>query len=134
MKRKRAAELMSEAIFGISAQVLQEFYAIATGPLRRIRLSESAALKWIERLELQPCLPVTASMVKNSILMSVRYRISYWDGAIIAAADGLRAKILYTEDLNHGQAYGGVTVVNSFIDRNAQTELHDNVQAQLAKD
>ncbi|WP_245435947.1 hypothetical protein [Mesorhizobium tamadayense] len=42
------------------------------------------------------------------------YEISYWDGAIIAAAERLGVKTLYTEDLNHGQAYGSVVAINPF--------------------
>ena len=46
--------------------------------------------------------------------MSVRFKISYWDGAIIAAAEALGAETLYTEDLNDGQLYGSVRVENPF--------------------
>ena len=42
------------------------------------------------------------------------FRISYWDAALIAAAERLDAPILYTEDLNHDQLYGSVRVVNPF--------------------
>jgi len=52
--------------------------------------------------------------VKRGIESAERYKISYWDGAIIAAAETLRAGILYTEDLNDGQLYGSVRVVNPF--------------------
>ena len=45
---------------------------------------------------------------------SERYRISFWDAAILAAAEALDAKVLYTEDLNDGQLYGSVRVVNLF--------------------
>jgi predicted nucleic acid-binding protein len=52
--------------------------------------------------------------VANGIAYSRRYQISYWDGAILAAAERLNAPILYTEDLNHDQTYGSVRVVNPF--------------------
>ncbi len=45
---------------------------------------------------------------------SERYRLSYWDGEIVAAAELMGAKTLYTEDLNDGQRYGGVCVCNPF--------------------
>ena len=41
--------------------------------------------------------------------------ISYWDAAIIVAASELRCDTLYTEDLNHGQIYNDVRVVNPFL-------------------
>jgi predicted nucleic acid-binding protein len=40
--------------------------------------------------------------------------LSYWDSAIVAAARSLNASVLYTEDLNHGQEYAGVHVLNPF--------------------
>lgn len=38
-----------------------------------------------------------------------------WDAAIVAAAHVLGTGILYAEDLNHGQMYDGVRVVNPFL-------------------
>ena len=35
--------------------------------------------------------------------------------AIIAAAERLRARVIYSEDLNHGQTYGSVRVENPFL-------------------
>lgn len=35
-------------------------------------------------------------------------------GAIIAAAERLGVRTLYTKDLNHGQAYGAVVAINPF--------------------
>ena len=46
--------------------------------------------------------------------VSRRFRIRYWDGAIVAAAEALGAATLYTEDLNNGQLYGSVRAVNPF--------------------
>lgn len=43
------------------------------------------------------------------------FMISNWDAAIVAAAKVAGAKTLYSEDLNHGQAYEGVTVHNPFL-------------------
>jgi len=47
-------------------------------------------------------------------LHAVRYGISYRDGAIVAAAECLGARTLFTEDLNHGQRYGSVQAVDPF--------------------
>ena len=70
----------------------------------------------------------------RSIEIARRYQISYWDAAIIAAAGELGATILYTEDLNHGQAYGTVTAINPFLDLPAQPGFHENRQTALTKD
>ena len=54
-------------------------------------------------------------MVIAGIDHARRYQLSYWDGAIIAAAERLGARVLYSEDLNHGQTYGSVRVENPFL-------------------
>jgi predicted nucleic acid-binding protein len=112
-KKKIAIELMGEAQFGLSAQVLQEFYTIATRKAD-FRMAADQALEWIENLEEFPCLPIDNGLVKTAAEASARYRISYWDGAILAAARAMEAPVLYSEDLNHGQNYDGVQVRNPF--------------------
>ena len=76
-------------------------------------------------LSQQHCLALDHGVVRSGIEVSKRYGISYWDGAIIAAAAALEAPILYTEHLNHGQAYGGVTVVNPFFEPAPPASLHE---------
>lgn len=58
--------------------------------------------------------PIDADLVRRAVALSHRHVISYWDAALIAAAERLDAPVLYTEDLNHGQLYGSVRVVNPF--------------------
>lgn len=112
-KRRRALQLIDDEDFATPAQVLQEFYVTVTRKVA-IRLPPTVALEWIEQLEAFPCLEIDAAIAKLGAEISERYRISYWDGAIVAAAGGVGAKTLFTEDLNHGQVYGGVLVVNPF--------------------
>ena len=113
LKRTRAIDLLDRA-FGLSTQVLQEFYVNATRKLA-IPLSPIEAIDWLDRLEKQPCVEVTMRLVRQAVVLSNRYRISYWDAAIVAAAEQLQAPILYTEDLSHGQSYGSVQVINPFV-------------------
>ena len=115
LKKTRAIDLLSGKQFGLSAQVLQEFYANATRKAD-CKMSPSVALDWIERLEEFVCIAVDTSLVKRAAAVSQRYKVSYWDGAILAAAEALGAPLLYTEDLNHGQVYGSVTAINPFIE------------------
>ncbi|MBZ5499992.1 MAG: PIN domain-containing protein [Acidobacteriia bacterium] len=115
-KRKRALDLIENENFGLSAQVLQEFYVTVVRKIQ-VPLSPVAAMEWIEQLESFPCLPVDSGFVKIAIETSVRHRLAYWDAAILTAAEILGAKILYSEDLNHGQQYGPVRVCNPFRPR-----------------
>jgi len=52
--------------------------------------------------------------VLRALEIEQQYQISFWDGLIINAAHSSGAEILYTEDLNDGQVFGGVWVVNPF--------------------
>lgn len=112
-KKTIAIELIDEKDFGLSAQVLQEFYNVATRKAD-FRMAPDQALEWIENFEEFPCVPTDVGLVKTAAETSARYRISYWDGAIVAAAEALGAPILYSEDLNNGQTYGSVRVINPF--------------------
>ena len=42
--------------------------------------------------------------------------MSYWDALIIAAAEAASCEIVWSEDMNDGQVYGGVTVRNPFAE------------------
>lgn len=101
--------------FGVSGQVLAEFYANATRK-GAPPLDPDVAREWVLRLSKKAFQPVDQNVVRVGIDLSEQYRISYWDGAIIAAAERLGAKTVYTEELNHGQTYGSVRVCNPFIE------------------
>jgi predicted nucleic acid-binding protein len=55
----------------------------------------------------------------NSVLRALelerRYQISFWDAMIVQAAENAGCEVLYSEDLAHEQEYGGVLVVNLFL-------------------
>jgi len=112
-KRKRALELVESEDFGTSAQVLQEFFVTvvrkASQPLPVIK-----ALEWIEQWTQFPCQAIDHQLVRIAVERSERYAISYWDAAVLVAAEGLGAHTVYSEDLNDGQKYGRVCVVNPF--------------------
>ena len=113
-KRKLAAELIASAEFGTSGQVLAEFYVTVTRK-GSAPMSPVEALAWIEQLEQQSCVAIDAMIVKRGIEISALHRISYWDAAIVAAAEALGATTLFTEDLNHGQEYGTIRAINPFL-------------------
>ena len=71
-------------------------------------------MKWLTLLEELPCAEISRELVIEAAENSHNLGLSYWDGAIIAAAAQIGAFILYTEDLNHGQKYGSVTAINPF--------------------
>ena len=87
-KRKRALELVESEDFGVSAQVLQEFFVTVVKKASR-PLSAAKALDWIEQWTAFPCQAIDHQLVRIAIEQSQRYAISYWDAAIVAAARAL---------------------------------------------
>jgi predicted nucleic acid-binding protein len=113
-KFRIAEQLIFGGTFGLSGQVLAEFYVnVLTKP--KIPLSAEEAERWIDLLSEFPVAAIDDTLVRQGIAYSRRFQISYWDGAIIAAAERLGAPTLYTEDLSHDQMYGSVRVRNPFL-------------------
>ena len=109
-----ARKLIQDDDFGLSAQVMQEFYVTVTRKFKK-PLSSEKAVEFLNQLSAFPIIPTDYTLVSEGIRNSARYKLSYWDGAILAATERLKAKILYSEDLSHGQLYGNVRVINPFL-------------------
>lgn len=52
------------------------------------------------------------SSILDALEIEERYKVSFWDALVIAAAQECGANVLYSEDLSDGQIYGSVRVVN----------------------
>jgi predicted nucleic acid-binding protein len=114
-KHKRAWEIIGEGNYAVSAQVMAEFYVNSmSAKKQQVPLKPLEAFEWLERLSLMLVAPINDEIVRQAALYSQRFQISYWDASLIAAAETLDLKVLYTEDLNHGQKYGSVTAINPF--------------------
>jgi predicted nucleic acid-binding protein len=105
LEYSRASRMM------LSTQVIQEFYVAGSRKLgmpRRELRDATAALMDCPLVVLGP------SHITAAIHTEERYRVSFWDALILAAAESGGAEVLYTEDLNNGQRYGAVLVRNPF--------------------
>jgi predicted nucleic acid-binding protein len=124
-KKRIALALVDREDFGLSAQVLQELYVTVT---RKIvtPLPPEQALALIDELRRFPLVTTDYPLIVAGIECSLKHGISYWDGAIVAAAERLGAEVLFTEDLSHGQLYGSVRAVNPFLDRAADGAVHQS--------
>ncbi len=112
-KKEIARRLLASEDLGLSVQVLQEFIA-ATAAKKRLGIDESETRATIIALLAFPVAPMTTNLVIDALGIKARFQISYWDAAIIAAAKELQCKVIYSEDLNAGQFYDGIQVVNPF--------------------
>jgi predicted nucleic acid-binding protein len=107
-----AIELVLGTLYGVTGQTLAEFANVS----RRKQLLEDAEVdRWLAFLGAFPFVPVDYDYVAAGLAMARRYRLKYYDAALLAAAERLGAQVFYTEDLNHGQVYGSVRAVNPFL-------------------
>ena len=115
-KRDRAIALLEESDLAISVQVLQEFYHQATRPGRPAALTPEQALRFLQSIDSLPVQPVTLEVFLAGVSISRRFGLSYWDGAILAAARAMGCELVYSEDLSATQDYDGLRVANPFAD------------------
>lgn len=109
-----AEKLLEASDLAISVQVLQEFFVQATRPTRVDRISHEEAQALIESWLRFPTQEMTVEILRAALESSKRFQLSYWDAAIIEAARALGCTQVFSEDLNAGQSYGGVRVINPF--------------------
>lgn len=114
-KRELARKLLLSLRWGWSTQVAAEFFVNATSPKRPFRLSSADAAALVETWLAYPTLPATADLVRDAMNIHERFKLSYWDAAILAAAKRMRCPTVYSEDLNYGQDDDGLRVVNPFL-------------------
>jgi predicted nucleic acid-binding protein len=98
----------------VSIQVLQELFVVMTRKARPpVPLDEArAVIRGLARWTVFA--PGTGDVIE-AIDNSQRWQVSFWDSLILTAANKLGARVLWSEDLNHGQAYGQTTVRNPFV-------------------
>jgi predicted nucleic acid-binding protein len=113
-KALRASDILSQTDLALSTQVLQEFYVKATRSSTKSPLTSAEASALISTLTRFPIADITPDLVQAAIASQVRWQISYWDAAIVEAARTLGCDVLLSEDLQDGQEFGGVRVVNPF--------------------
>lgn len=119
-KRDLARAVLSRPGIGFSAQVLQEFYSVAVGK-QRLLMSHEDAVAALNALAAFPVLPISRELVLTAVELKMKFGISYWDAAIVAAAQSLGCHTILSEDLNDGQDYGGVRVSNPFASLTASS-------------
>lgn len=112
-KSQAALSVLEDGDLAVSVQVLQEFYVQATRSTRRDRLSHEQASLLIESFLRYSVQAMTIELLRVALAARERFRISYWDAAIIEAARLAGCDMILSEDLK-GQNYDGLRVVNPF--------------------
>ena len=117
IKQVRAQELLKTGIENetavVSAQVLGEFFTTVTRKIQN-PLSADDAQAAVDLISTLSVVALDLALVRRAISTQKRYGISYWDALIVVAAESAGCTRILSEDLNSGQAYNGVVVVNPF--------------------
>lgn len=113
-KRSRADEILRATDLALSVQVLAEFYVQATRETRPDALPHRQATRLIESFLRFPVASIGTDVLLAAMATRERFRLSYWDAAILEAARSLHCDVVLSEDLSDGQDYAGVRVENPF--------------------
>jgi predicted nucleic acid-binding protein len=114
LAKAERAETLLAAGGVISVQVLNEFAAVA---LRK------RAMRWPEIRETLSIVravcvvvPLSIETHERGLAIAERYGFSIYDSCIIAASVQAGCVVLYSEDMQHGQAIEKVVIRNPFSD------------------
>ncbi|AHY48340.1 putative nucleic-acid-binding protein contains PIN domain (plasmid) [Rubrobacter radiotolerans] len=115
-EKHRAARALVEELWRtgegcLSVQVLQEFYVSVTRKVRRPVSREEATGMVEDFLSWTVHSPLGRDVV-HAAELGRRESLSFWDAMILTSARTLGCGVLLSEDLNPGQSYDGVKVVN----------------------
>lgn len=112
-KARIAREWINREDWGVTVQVLQEFYGNAVRAPHQLGHDEAVAM--IEEIaSSRPVIGADLALMRLALQIKRRYSLAYWDAAVVAGTRRLGASVLVSEDLSHGQDYGGVRVLNPF--------------------
>jgi len=113
-KRDRAVALLAATDLALSAQVLQEFYVQATRATRDDALAHDIAAGLVRAWARFPVQEISLAIVMAALEIRAAHGFSYWDSAIVAAAQALGCRELLSEDMGHGRRIGDLTILDPF--------------------
>lgn len=96
----------------LSAQVLSELHVtfIKKG------LSAQQSQKIVNDYCQWNIIHLNEHLILSAIKEQIRWKISYWDALILAAAQSVQADILYSEDFEHKRVFGKIRIINPLLD------------------
>lgn len=112
-KQKCAIECVQSGDVWISTQVLNETINVLSRKFS-LKYSQIRAVvaEFTEQFEIAI---VSVTTVETALNLAERYQYSYFDSLIISSALEVGCKILYSEDLQHGQQIDNqLTIINPF--------------------
>lgn len=116
-KHQVAAEIMKDlwrsGLGTISTQILQEFFVTLTRKIS-VPMDISVVRETLRRLSKWDVMLIDVDTIISATELQERYKYSFWDSLIIAAALAGGARTILSEDLADGQTIQGLTIKNPF--------------------
>jgi predicted nucleic acid-binding protein len=118
-KARIATELIRKAIAThkgvVSYQVVQEFFNLALKRFER-RMNFEDRQEYLSRV-FRPLLKIHSSLAlyEEALRLHTANKLQWYDALIVGAARESGCAILYSEDLQHGQKFGSLKIVNPFL-------------------
>lgn len=114
-KKTTAAKLVAQATKNheghASMQIVREFCNVMAKKSGKSAQEIGQAIGLFGRIQL---VDDSLELIQRALKLRETYRLQFYDSALLASAERAGCSVLYTEDLNDGQMYGSVRVVNPF--------------------
>jgi predicted nucleic acid-binding protein len=120
LAKQLVTDLWNTQTGAVSAQVLQEFSVAIRRANQDLSVVQVAVL--VQNFSGWQVVANNADSIVRALRIETRHKISFWDALIIEAAQTAGAEILYSENLEDGQVYGAVRVVNPFQKQKALSQ------------
>lgn len=112
-KQIKAREVLQEIVEThqpvTSSQVIKEFYVVATSKLHADPVLVKSIVHNFQNMEI---VQIDLPLIEQGIDISIISQLSFWDALIVAAAEKAHCHFIHSGDLNPGQVYRGVVLVN----------------------
>jgi predicted nucleic acid-binding protein len=112
-RRQKAIDLLSYRGV-ISIQVLNECANILRRKLRKNWEEIEDILNDVRTIATD-IIPLNLELHQAALKIATEINVSFYDALIIAAAQISKCSTLYSEDMQHGQKIGALTIINPFI-------------------
>ncbi|HUB58992.1 MAG TPA: PIN domain-containing protein [Candidatus Micrarchaeia archaeon] len=99
----------------VSFQVVQEFFSVAFRRFHPPMSYTEAERKLAITFAPLRMVHSSYSLYQHALVLTRKYSLSWYDSLIVAAALEGDCRILYTEDLQHGQKFDRLRVQNPFL-------------------
>ena len=115
-KRDMARKILKKVVEShqpvVSTQVIKEFYVVASNKLKADPIVVKNIIHNFHNMEI---VNNDLDLIEQAIDISILSQLSFWDSLIIAAAEKANCEYVLSEDLNSGQNYRGIKLLNPFI-------------------